>query len=165
MGDVILSSLRLDDMTPAYSADLFARMGAPITGGNVTREEIEVTNRAYYGKLFESQYLGRTTECLQCHTTGWSTTNSDDPDEDRHWPVYEGNYFELAVYGEFDMDNPLDEADVHALFRHAGFVDYSWCNDNNTACNPAAAIGVQAFGLAAKNHALNGSGHVRLPAL
>lgn len=147
MADVVLSSLRLDDISPAYSADLFARMGAPITGGNVTREEIEITNRAYYGKLFESQYLGRVTECLQCHTTGWSTTDAALESIDRHWPVYEGNYFELAVYGEFDMDNPLEEADVHALFRHAGFVDYSWCNENNTNCNPAAAVGVQAFGL------------------
>jgi len=147
MADVVISSLRLDDISPAYSADLFARMGAPITGGNVTREQIEITNRAYYGKLFESQYLGRTTECLQCHTTGWSTTDTLDPTTDRHWPVYEGNYFELATYGEFDMDNPLDEADVHAIFRHAGFVDYSWCNDNNPNCNPGQAIGVQAYGL------------------
>ncbi len=147
MADVMLSSLRLDDITPAYSADLFARMGAPITGGNVTREEMEITNRAYYGKLFEASYLGRTTECLQCHTTGWSTTNTEMEDTDRHWPVYEGNYFELAVYGEFSQDEPLEETEVHAIFRHAGFVDYSWCNDNNTACNPAATVGVQAFGL------------------
>lgn len=147
MADVVYSSLQLDDITPAYSADLFARMGAPITGGNVTREEIEVTNRAYYGKLFESQYLGRVTECLQCHTTGWSTTDALLESIDRHWPVYEGNYFELAVYGDFDMENPLDEADVHSIFRHAGFVDYSWCNDDDPSCNPAGATGVQAFGL------------------
>jgi hypothetical protein len=147
MHDVVLSSLRLDDISPAYSADLFARMGTPITGGNVTRQQIETTNRAYYGKLFESQYLGRVTECLQCHTTGWSTTDAADPVTDRHWPVYEGNYFELAVYGEFDMTNPVSEADVHAVFRHAGFVDYSWCSSSNTDCNPAQAIGVQAWGL------------------
>lgn len=147
MADVVLSSLRLDDISAAYSADLFARMGAPITGGNVTREEIEITNRAYYGKLFESQYLGRVTECLQCHTTGWSTTDAVVENIDRHWPVYEGNYFELAAYGEFDMENPLNEADVHAIFRHAGFVDYSWCGSGNTNCNPAQAVGVQAWGL------------------
>jgi len=147
MADVVMSSLRLDDITPAYSADIFARMGAPITGGNVTREEMEITNRAYYGKLFESQYLGRTTECLQCHTTGWSTTDTADPLTDRHWPVAEGNYFELAVYGEFDTDFPLDEADVHSIFRHAGFVDYSWCDSGNGACNPAQAVGIQAWGL------------------
>ncbi|MCX4246963.1 hypothetical protein [Paraliomyxa miuraensis] len=147
MADVVISSLRLDDITPAYSADLFARMGAPITGGNVTREEIEITNRAYYGKLFESQYLGRVTECLQCHTTGWSTTDAALENIDRHWPVYEGNYFELAAYGEFEMDDPLDEAAVHAIFRHAGFVDYSWCNENDPVCNPLTAVGVQAFGL------------------
>lgn len=147
MADVVLSSLILDDISPAYSADLFARMGAPVTGGNVTREEIELTNRAYYGKLFESAYLGRTTECLQCHTTGWSTTDAVDENSDRHWPVYEGNFFELAVYGDFSMDEPLEEADVHALFRNAGFVDFSWCNDDNQDCNPVATAGVQAFGL------------------
>lgn len=147
MADVVLSSLRLDDITPAYSADLFARMGASITGGNVTREELEVTNRAYYGKLFEAQYLGRTTECLQCHTTGWSTTDFSDEAADRHWPVYEGNYFELAAYGDFDMEHPLDEPDVHAIFRLAGFVDYSWCGTGNLACNPGAAVGVQPYGL------------------
>ena len=147
MADLTFSAVLLDDITPVYSADLFARMGAPITGGNVTREEIEITNRAYYGKLFEAAYLGRTTECLQCHTTGWSTTDAPSEAFDRHWPVYEGNYFELAVYGDFSMEDPLDEADVHALFRHAGFVDYSWCNDDDPTCNPANAAGIQAFGL------------------
>ncbi|MEX1368741.1 MAG: hypothetical protein AB1Z98_36775 [Nannocystaceae bacterium] len=147
MADVVLSSLLLDDITPAYSADMFARMGAAITGGNVSREEIEVTNRSYYGKLFESQYLGRTTECLQCHTTGWSTTDFADPAADRHWPVYEGNYFELAVYGDFGMSDPVQEPDVHAIFRHAGFVDYSWCSSGNLGCNPLDTVGVQAFGL------------------
>jgi hypothetical protein len=147
MGDVVLSSLRLDDISPAYSADLFARMGTPITGGNVTREEIETTNRAYYGSLFLTQTLGRKVECMQCHTTGWSTTDSVVENLDRHWPVYEGNYFELATFGEFDMENPLQEAEVDSLFRHAGFVDYSWCNQNNTNCNPAQAVGVQAWGL------------------
>lgn len=149
MADVVLSSLQLDDMTPAYSADMFARMGASITGGNVTREELEVTNRAYYGKLFESQYLGRTTECLQCHWNGFSTTDFADPAADRHWPVYEGNEFEQATYGPFDQDNPVQEADVHAIFRLAGFIDYSWCGSGNASCNPAQAnpASVQPWGL------------------
>lgn len=147
MHDVVLSSLRLDDISAAYSADMFARMGAPITGGNVTREEIELTNRSYYGSLFLTQTLGRKVECMQCHTTGWSTTDSVVENLDRHWPVYEGNYFEVAAFGDFAMDDPLQEADVDALFRHAGFVDYSWCNENNTNCNPLQAQGVQAWGL------------------
>jgi hypothetical protein len=147
MADVVLSSLRLDDISPAYSADMFARMGAPITGGNVTREEIEVTNRSYYGSLFLTQTLGRKVECMQCHTTGWSTTDSVVENLDRHWPVYEGNYFEVAAFGDFAMDDPLQEADVDSIFRHAGFVDYSWCNENNTSCNPLQAVGVQAWGL------------------
>ncbi|MEM6996014.1 MAG: hypothetical protein AAF721_36240, partial [Myxococcota bacterium] len=65
--DLTYSSLYLDDVSPLYRADLFARMWAPLTGGNVTREELEVANRALFGGIFESVYLGRNTECLQCH--------------------------------------------------------------------------------------------------
>ncbi|MCH9686007.1 MAG: hypothetical protein K0V04_31520 [Deltaproteobacteria bacterium] len=147
MQDVLLSSLQLDDITPAYRADMFARMGAPITGGNVNREEIEATNRTYYGKLFDGQYLGRTIECSTCHTTRWSITDDANENIDRHFPVYEGNHFEHAVYGEFGMDDPLDENDVHALFRHSGFVDYSWCNDQSPDCNVANAVGQTVFGM------------------
>ncbi len=147
MYDVVTSALRLDDITPAYRADLFARMAAPLTGGNVTREEIEQTNRAYYGQVFDSQYLGRTIECTTCHTTQWSITDDANELLDRHFPVYEGNYFEQAVYGDFDMESPLADINVHALFRVAGFLDLSWCDDMSPNCNPADAAGQPAFGL------------------
>ena len=146
MYDVVRSSLRLDDISPAYRAHLFARMGTPITGGNVTREEIERTNRASYGKTFESQYLGRITECLGCHATHDAVTNSFG-EFDHHWPVYEDAHFELAVYGPFDDNNVLEEPDVHAIFRHAGFVDYSWCDDDSPDCDVDDAAGIPAWGL------------------
>ncbi|MCA9650365.1 MAG: hypothetical protein KC501_10680, partial [Myxococcales bacterium] len=84
---------------------------------------------------------------LQCHTTGWSTTDFADPAADRHWPVYEGNYFELAVYGDFSMEEPVQESDVHSIFRLAGFADYSWCGSGNTGCNPNQAVGIRPWGL------------------
>ncbi|MEM7157172.1 MAG: hypothetical protein AAF799_30245 [Myxococcota bacterium] len=146
MYDVVRSSLRLDDISPAYSANLFARMGTPITGGNVTRAEIEATNRSSYGKSFESQYLGRITECLGCHATHDAVTNAFG-EFDHHWPVYEDAHFELAVYGPFDDNNVLAEPEVHAIFRHAGFVDYSWCDDDSPDCNVDDAVGLPAWGL------------------
>src|SRR5690606_7001238 len=44
-------------------------------------------------------------------------------------------------------EQPLDEPDVHAIFRHAGFVDYSWCGSGNVTCDPTQAVGIQAWGL------------------
>jgi hypothetical protein len=117
VGDAILSSLLLDDLSPAYRADLFARMSAPIIGGNVTPEELEVSNRANFGQTFETAYLGRKTECLPCHRSEYAVTDSPDPDIDRHWPL--PGHFELAVYGPDAAD--ADEPRAHAVFRHNGF--------------------------------------------
>ncbi len=147
MADLTYSALRLDDISPVYRADVFARMAAPITAGNVTLEELEIANRSNYGKLFESVHLGRTTECLQCHTTRESVTWSAVDDDNRHWPVRPDAHFEHAAYGEFEMSTPLQENEVHALFRHAGFADYSWCDGGCTLQNRANAVGVEPFGL------------------
>lgn len=147
MADVMYSSLYLDDVSPAFRADTFARMAAPVTAGNVTPEELEITNRTTYGKLFEGVHLGRTTECLQCHTTRESVTWAADVDDNRHWPVRPDAHFEHAAYGEFDMSAPLEDPDVHALFRHAGFVDYSWCQNGCTLAARDAAPGIEPWGL------------------
>lgn len=117
--DVVYSALRLDDVTPAYRADLFARLSAPTIAGNVTEEEIESMNRTNYGQAFEAAYLGRKTECLPCHRAEMSVTNADDPQLDRHWPLA-GN-IELAVYGPNAGD--ADDIRAHAIFRRAGFGD------------------------------------------
>jgi hypothetical protein len=147
MADVVYSSLRLDDISPAFRADAFARMAAPITAGNVTVEELELSNRSAYGKLFEGVHLGRTTECLQCHTTRDSVTWAADEDANRHFPVHAEAFFEHAAYGEFDAANPVQEANVHALFRHVGFVDYSWCEGGCTLANRANAVGIAPWGM------------------
>ncbi len=117
--DVVYSALRLDDVTPAYRADLFARLSAPTIAGNVTPEELESMNRTNYGQAFEAAYLGRKTECLPCHRAEMAVTNADDPELDRHWPLA-GN-FELAVYGPDAGD--ANDIRAHAIFRRAGFGD------------------------------------------
>jgi hypothetical protein len=147
MADVVYSAIALDDISPAFRADTFARMAAPVTAGNVSAEELEITNRTTYGKMFEGVHLGRTTECLQCHTTQSSVTWTPDLDANRHWPVRPDAFFEHAAYGEFDMSQPLEDPDVHALFRHAGFVDYSWCAGGCTLAARDAAPGIEPWGL------------------
>jgi hypothetical protein len=118
LGDVVYSALVLDDVSPAYRADLFARLSAPDIAGNVTPEELEVMRRANYGQSFESAYLGRKTECLPCHRGDFSVTDDPvDPEADRHWNI--PGHFELAVYGP---DAPeANEPRAHAIFRRAGF--------------------------------------------
>lgn len=135
IADLTYSALRLDDVTPLYRADLFARMWAPLTGGNTTREELEVANRSLFGGLFESVYLGRNTECLQCHISTASTTYDSDPSRNRHWAVHPDIEIERSVYGWFEYGQETrDLEDVHAIFRHAGVVDYSWCAPLDNGC-------------------------------
>ncbi|MBC8071277.1 MAG: hypothetical protein IAG13_23330 [Deltaproteobacteria bacterium] len=122
MADVVYSSLLLDDLSPAYRADNFARHSAPVIAGNVCADQLEDLSRAAYGKIFESAYLGRFTECMDCHRTEFSVTDSTDTELDRHWPL-PGNS-ELAVYGP-DAALP-DAARSHAIFRRHGFSATPW---------------------------------------
>ena len=122
MADVVYSSLLLDDLSPAYRADNFARQSAPVIAGNVCADQLEDLNRAAFGKIFESAYLGRFTECMDCHRTEMSVTDNGDPELDRHWPL-PGNV-ELATYGA-DAALP-DAARSHAIFRRHGFSATPW---------------------------------------
>lgn len=115
--DVLESSLRLDDITPAYRADLFARMARPLTGANVTEAEIEVVRRANYGEIFGSAYLGRRPACLECHNSEESVTYSPDPALNHHWAI--AGKFERAIFGEA---KGRPEAELFAAFRWSGFV-------------------------------------------
>lgn len=137
LGDVVYSALLLDDITPAYRADLFARQSAPVVAGNVTHAEIEAINIANYGKIFESAYLGRFTECMDCHRVEMSVTDAADPEFDRHWPL-PGNT-ELAVYGP---DAALPNAPrSHAIFRRFGFSTTPWLDPS--APIPAAETPIE----------------------
>jgi hypothetical protein len=79
LGDVLESSLRLDDLSPLYRADMFARMARPLQGANISQEEFEVNARSNFGEIFESAYLGRRSGCLECHNSEESVTYSPDP--------------------------------------------------------------------------------------
>lgn len=118
MMDVVQSGIQLDDMSPVYRANMYAQMAAPLIAGNVTEEELEGMRVSGYGGTFERIIWGRTTECLECHISSYSVTNSADPDEDRHWPI-EAN-FERALYGD-----TVQEAVAlrhYSQFRHDYFV-------------------------------------------
>lgn len=145
LGDVVYSALLLDDISPAYRADLFARQSAPVVAGNVMHAELEAINVGNYGKIFESAYLGRFTECMDCHRTEMSVTDNSDPAFDRHWPL-PGNV-ELATYGP---DAALPNAPrAHAIFRRFGFSTTPWLDpgdpiraaDDDIVIDPRPPIG------------------------
>ena len=118
LGDVLASSLRLDDLSPLYRADMFARMARPLQGANISQEEFEVNARSNFGEIFESAYLGRRTGCLECHNSEASVTYSPDPQFNRFWAI-PGN-FERALFG---APEGRDEHEIYAMFRWTNFVD------------------------------------------
>lgn len=118
MGDVMMSALRLDDLSPMYRADMFARMARPLSGANITQEEFEINARSNYGEIFESSYLGRRSGCLECHTSTESVTYNPDPKYNHFWAL--PGDFEGAIYGD---PKGRPEEEVYAAFRWTGFVD------------------------------------------
>lgn len=117
MPDVVYSGLLLDDLSPIYRADLFASMSAPIIAGNVTPVELEEMRRTNFGMTFEEVFLGRTTECNQCHITQDSVTDSAVEELDRHWPI--PGHFESSVYGPQVQEG--SDTRSHAVFRFFNF--------------------------------------------
>lgn len=116
MADVMESALRLDDMSPLYRADMFARMARPLGGANITPEEFEVNARSNFGEIFESVYLGRRSGCLECHNSEESVTYSPDPAFNRFWAI--PGKFEAAIYG---AAKGRPESELYAAFRVTGF--------------------------------------------
>jgi hypothetical protein len=117
MADVLESALHLDDISPIYRADMFARMARPLGGANISQEEFEVNARSNFGEIFESAYLGRRSGCLECHNSEESVTYSPDPKTNHFWAI-PGN-FERAIYGEA---KGRPEAELYAVFRVTGFL-------------------------------------------
>jgi len=117
MGDVMTSALRLDDLSPMYRADMFARMARPLSGANISQEEFEVNARSNYGEIFESTYLGRRSGCLECHTSIESVTYNPDPKYNHFWAL--PGDFEGAIYGD---PKGRPEEELYAAFRWTGFV-------------------------------------------
>ena len=116
MADVMESALRLDDMSPLYRADMFARMARPLGGANISQEEFEVNARSNFGEIFESAYLGRRSSCLECHNSEESVTYNPDPAINHFWAI--PGKFETAIYG---AAKGRPEAEIYAAFRVTGF--------------------------------------------
>jgi hypothetical protein len=116
MGDVLESTLHLDDLSPLYRADLFARMARPLQGANISQEEFEVNARSNFGEIFESAYLGRRSGCLECHNSEESVTYNADPKFNHFWSV--PGKFEAAIYG---ASKGRPEEELYAAFRVTGF--------------------------------------------
>jgi len=116
MADVMESALRLDDMSPLYRADMFARMARPLGGANISQEEFEVNARSNFGEIFESTYLGRRSGCLECHNSEESVTYNPNPAFNHFWAI--PGKFEAAIYG---AAKGRPEAELYAAFRVTGF--------------------------------------------
>lgn len=114
LGDLIESSLRLDDLRPVFLARLLTRVAAPVDGNNVAPEDLERARRTNFGREFEGVFLGRKGECLGCHSARGSVTDHANPAYDRFWPLAD-----LAgpVFGD------STEAAFFAAFRYAGFAE------------------------------------------
>ena len=117
MPDVVYSGLHLDDMSPIYRADLYARLSAPLIAANVTPQELEDMRLRNFGSLFEQNYLGRNTECLECHTAEDALTYSPIDEINRHWPV--DGELELAVYGPNAKDSDIEAS--YGIWRYFNF--------------------------------------------
>jgi hypothetical protein len=87
MHDVIAGSMALDDMTPIYTANLFAMLTKTYLGANALPAALELTRRRDFGAWFDASYLHRDTVCLNCHNSEFSVTQNADPKLNRHFPV------------------------------------------------------------------------------
>ncbi len=118
MSEVLVSSLELDDLSPFYRAHLFAMMSKPITGANVAALEMDITRRQDFGEIFSAVYTHRNVVCAGCHNSEWGVTDSNDPEEDKHWAL--PGLFEKAIYG---TSVGRDEMEVYSAFRHLNVVE------------------------------------------
>jgi hypothetical protein len=120
MRDLLRSSIEADDVTPAYRAHLFELVTRSLDGANVPDKERELARREDFGNTFDAVYMNRDIVCLGCHNSEMSTTDRDDPKEDRFWPV--PGLFEKAIYG---VSTGVDTRQAHAMFRYKDFADGS----------------------------------------
>jgi hypothetical protein len=117
MRDLLHSAVVADDITPVYRGNLFALVSHAIPAANVSPVEAELARREDFGGTFDAVYLNRDIVCLGCHNSEASTTDRDDPKEDRFWPL--PGLFEKSIYGLSTGEDPLK---AHAMFRYDGFV-------------------------------------------
>lgn len=117
MADVSRSALHADDLSAPYRVHLFARMARPVNGANVGPLEMEESRRVAFGDTFGHTYVHRDMVCLGCHNSFFSTTDAQDPADDRHWPV--AGLFEQALYGQ---SFGIDAATANQVWRTADLI-------------------------------------------
>jgi hypothetical protein len=104
MSDVLRSSLKLDNLYPAYTAHLFAMANRPGSGPEEDR-------RNRLGGTFGQVYVHRNMACLACHNSEYSLSG-EASGWDRTHPI--PGYFERALYGD-PAGEPTEDA--FAMFR------------------------------------------------
>lgn len=118
LGQLLASSLALDDISPLYRANIFHFLQFPLPGADVAPDELERARRTDAGSLFESVYLHRDLACLPCHNSDFSVTATDDPATSRAFPL--PGSFERALYG--DSAAGSDPLVYRSMFRVDGVV-------------------------------------------
>jgi hypothetical protein len=113
MADLVRSTLALDDLSPLYRANLFARLGQqffdPVAFDALSYRQDKV-------EVFLSSYLDRRVACMECHNSEFSVTGHTDPTLDRTWEI--PGYVEAALFGA--SDGPEEPDDLQILFRRMG---------------------------------------------
>src|SRR5262245_36646711 len=102
MVDLIASSIKLDNLSPIYRAYPIPLTKQPGSGG-----------RDAVGEAFNHAMLNHQIDCLQCHSSDFSTTNG--PDWYRTWAI--PGRFEAAVYGSGFQDPAFTKAKTYGVFR------------------------------------------------
>lgn len=115
MRDVLLDALVADDLAVAWQANLYARLGRPVEGANVSVEELEFNRRVNFGEGFYETYLNRNLDCLACHNSTFSVTDAPDARFDRTWQL--PGHHETALVGD---PTRVDKDALFAMFRHDG---------------------------------------------
>lgn len=110
--DLVHSSLRLDDLSGLWRAQLFAQLAQDFEASDADNAREVQQNLA---EIFESQALGRNLDCLPCHNSEWSITGHEDPARDRTWEV--PGHFEQALFGSADG---MDRDQLNPFFRRRG---------------------------------------------
>ena len=114
MSDLVRSSLRLDDVTPAYRANLIVWMDK----GRDPRILVEgVSYRESRAQVFARTYLNRSVECLKCHNSEFSVTGHVDPALDRTWEI--PGLFEKSLFGD---STGGDRTKLRPFFRRYGVI-------------------------------------------
>lgn len=107
MTDVVSAAVAADNLYATYAAHLFALHSRPVTGNMVT----EANKRDDLGGNFNSIFLHRKIECMQCHNSSFSRSGPQTYWQ-RTWAIW--GKPEAAVYENEQGGNP---ANFNALFR------------------------------------------------